>query len=36
VDRLRRIDVPGAWRFGSQNHPQLAAALREWLELCAP
>lgn len=35
ADRLQRIDVPGTWRFGSQNHPQLAAALGEWFDRCA-
>jgi hypothetical protein len=30
--RFERIDVPGTWRFGSQNHPRLAAATVAWLE----
>ncbi|MET0306456.1 MAG: hypothetical protein ABW196_09550 [Solirubrobacterales bacterium] len=30
--RFERIEVPGAWRFGAQNHPRLAAATVAWLE----
>jgi len=30
--RFRRIDVPGVWRFGTQNHPELADATVEWLD----
>lgn len=29
------IDVAGVWRFGAQNHPQLARAAAEWLERSA-
>jgi len=35
-DRFRRIDVAGAWRFGTQNNPKLAAATLERLERHAP
>jgi hypothetical protein len=31
-ERLERIEVPGAWRFGSQNHPELAGAAGDWLD----
>ena len=30
-ERFERIDVPGHWRFGGQNHPGLAAAVVAWL-----
>lgn len=30
--RFERLSVPGRWRFGSQNHPRLAAACSDWLE----
>jgi hypothetical protein len=30
--RFQRIDVPGGWRFGSRNHPELAAATTNWLD----
>ena len=30
--RIEQINVPGTWRFGSENHPALAAAAAEWLE----
>ncbi len=29
---LRRITVPGIWRFGTQNHPRLADAAIDWLQ----
>jgi hypothetical protein len=29
---LRRIEVPGAWRFGTQSQPLLAEAANEWLQ----
>lgn len=28
---FERVEVPGAWRFGAQNHRQLAGAVAEWL-----
>lgn len=31
-ERLERVEVAGAWRFGSQNHPGLANAAAEWLD----
>jgi hypothetical protein len=31
-DRFRQCDVPGTWRFGSQNNPKLARATIEWLD----
>lgn len=31
-ERFERVEVPGAWRFGSQNHPRLGAAAASWLE----
>ena len=34
---LQRIEVPGIWRFGTQNQPRLAEAASEWLrELMEP
>ena len=30
--RFERIEVPGTWRFGLQNHPRLATAAAEWLD----
>jgi alpha/beta superfamily hydrolase len=33
--RFERVEVPGAWRFGSQNNPRLAQAAVAWLEQCA-
>jgi len=29
--RFEEVTVRGPWRFGAQNHPQLAAAAAEWL-----
>ena len=29
---FERVDIPGAWRFGSQSHPRLARASAEWLD----
>jgi hypothetical protein len=29
---FERVEVPGTWRFGSQNNPKLAAATAEWLD----
>jgi hypothetical protein len=31
LDRFERIDVPGRWRFGAHDYPQLAEAAGEWL-----
>jgi hypothetical protein len=31
-ERFEQVEVPGAWRFGTQNHPALAAACAEWLD----
>jgi hypothetical protein len=31
-DRFERVSVAGAWRFGSLNHPKLAAATVAWLD----
>jgi hypothetical protein len=31
-ERFERIEVAGRWRFGSQNHPELAEAAIEWLD----
>jgi hypothetical protein len=32
AERFEQIVVPGAWRFGAQNHPRLAEASVEWLD----
>ncbi|HMJ73589.1 MAG TPA: hypothetical protein VK471_09525 [Solirubrobacterales bacterium] len=29
---FEQVEVAGAWRFGSQNNPKLAAATAEWLD----
>jgi hypothetical protein len=34
--RFERVDVPGTWRFGSQNNPRLARAAADWLGRQAP
>jgi hypothetical protein len=32
LEGFEQVEAPGTWRFGSQNHPELAAAAVEWLE----
>ncbi|HEU5142039.1 MAG TPA: hypothetical protein VFU04_02665 [Solirubrobacterales bacterium] len=31
-ERFGRIEVPGRWYFGAENHPRLAAAVAAWLD----
>lgn len=31
-ESFERVVAPGTWRFGSQNHPQLAAGAGAWLD----
>ncbi len=31
-ERFERVDVPGTWRFGSQNNPRLGEATADWLK----
>lgn len=31
-ERFERVEASGRWRFGAQNHPELAAATAGWLD----